>query len=375
MSAQPDPPPGGTFAIVAGGGTGGHVLPGLAIARALVDRGHDPASILYAGSERGIETDLVPAAGFPLAVFPGRGIQRRLTAENLASAAGIVRGLAGGYRLVGRHAPRVVVCLGGYAALPAALGALARRVPVVVAEQNAVPSATNRLVGRRAAASAVSFAGTDLPRAVLTGNPVRPEVVAAAAMSRAEARAALGLPADRTVVLVTSGSLGSRTVNEAALGAVQGPWRDRADLAVHHVVGRRDHASVLERAPAGTAVDYRVVEFEDRLPEAMAACDLMIGRAGASTVAELAVVGRPGILCPLPIAPGDAQTHNARAVAAAGAGVVVADPELDTGRLVAEADPILADPARRAKMDEAARSLGHPDAAAAVAALAEEHAR
>lgn len=166
------------FAIIAGGGTAGHVHPGLAIAEALVARGHGRDEIHYVGSERGMERDLVPEAGFPLVLLPGRGIQRRLTLENVGSAWGLVRALVRSMGIVGRLRPRVVVSLGGYASVPCAVAAGLRRVPVVVAEQNAVPGAANRLVSRWAKASAISFPGTDLPRAVLTGNPVCREMLA-----------------------------------------------------------------------------------------------------------------------------------------------------------------------------------------------------
>ena len=152
--------------------------PAIAIARALADRGHPPASIELVGSERGIETRLVPAAGFELTTLPGRGFERRLSLRNVRSAFSLLVAFGRAWRLVGRRKPRVVLSVGGYASVPCALAAVLRRVPIVVAEQNAAPGAANRLVGRFAEACAVSFEGTPLPRAVVTGNPVRPEVLA-----------------------------------------------------------------------------------------------------------------------------------------------------------------------------------------------------
>jgi UDP-N-acetylglucosamine:LPS N-acetylglucosamine transferase len=149
-----------TYAIIAGGGTAGHVVPGLAIAAALVERGHPPTSIHYVGSERGIERTMVPAAGYSLTLLPGRGIQRRLTWANVGAVLGLLAATWRGVRLLRRRRPAVLVALGGYASVPAALGAILWRVPIIVAEQNAVPGAANRLVARFAKASAVSFAGT-----------------------------------------------------------------------------------------------------------------------------------------------------------------------------------------------------------------------
>ena len=351
--------------------------PGIEIARALVARGHPPESIHFVGSSRGIEARLVPAAGFGLTLLPGRGIVRRLSAENLAAAVGITRAAARAVGLVRRHRPAVVVALGGYASVPCAVAAVALRVPLVVVEQNAVPGAANRLVARFARASAVSFPGTDLPRAEVTGNPVRPEILAVdRASGRDPARATLGLPADRRVVGAFGGSLGARRINLAVVDALR-VWADRADLAVRHVVGERDWdlvSAALPTLPEGGVV-YQQVRYEERMDLLMTAVDLLVGRAGGTTVAELAAVGLPAVLVPLPIAPGDHQTANGRALERAGAAVVVPDAELDGPRLVAEVDQLLGDPRRLEAMAAAAAGCARHDAADRVAALVERHAR
>lgn len=366
------------WAVIAGGGTGGHVVPAIAIGRALVTRGHDPASIRFVGSSRGMESRLVPAAGFELTVLPGRGIARRLTLDNVGAVLGLLAAFVRALVLIGRLRPAVTVSVGGYASAPAALASVVWRVPVVVAEQNAVPGLANRLAGRFAAASAVSFDGTPLPRAVVTGNPVRPEIVSAdtSPSGRAAARAALGLPPDRVVVAVAGGSLGAGRINEATVELAR-RWSDRTGLCIYHVVGRRDFADISARRPPGApgGLDYRQVDFEDRMPLLLAAADLAVQRSGASTVAELAVVGLPAVLIPLPGAPGDHQTVNARRLADAGAAVLVPDRELDADRLALELDALVADPDRRAGMSRAARRLGRPDAADRVAALVEDSAR
>jgi UDP-N-acetylglucosamine--N-acetylmuramyl-(pentapeptide) pyrophosphoryl-undecaprenol N-acetylglucosamine transferase len=366
-----------TFAIVAGGGTAGHVLPALAIGRALVARGHSPSSLHFVGSRRGIEGRLVPEAGFPLTLLPGRGIQRRLSSENVGAAWGLSQAMVRALRLVGRLRPRVVVAVGGYASVPCGLAAAALRIPIVVHEQNAVPGAANRVISRFARASAVSFPGTPLPRARLTGNPVRPEVVAVhRSTGRRDARRQLGLPLDRRVLAVFGGSLGALRLNRAVVDALP-LWKDRADVAVHHVVGERDWeliSSLIGDRPGG-ALHYQPVRYEDRMPLLYAAADLFVCRAGATTVSELAAVGMPAVLVPLPNAPGDHQTANANVLRATGAAVLVPDGELDGGRLVAEVERLLADEAALEAMGQAARGLARPDAADAVAALAEEHAR
>jgi undecaprenyldiphospho-muramoylpentapeptide beta-N-acetylglucosaminyltransferase len=362
------------FAIVAGGGTAGHVLPGVAIARALEARGHE---VHYVGAERGLEARLLPAEGIPHTLLPGRGIQRRLSVANLGAIAGLVRAVFAAVSLVRRLRPKVVVGVGGYASVPCVLAAVLWRVPIVVAEQNSHPGAANRLAARFAKASAVSFPGTPLPRAVVTGNPVRREI-AAIDPSRdvAAAKAELGEPPDRDLVLVSGGSLGALSINRAVVDLVTGPWRERGDVAVRHVVGERDWALIGATPPdlpAGGVV-YAPVRYETAMPVALAAADAGVFRAGSSMCFEVAAAGLPSVLVPSPNVTGDHQTANARFLADAGAAVVVPDAELSGARLAEELDALLADPDRHDAMAAAARALARPGAADAIAALAEEHA-
>jgi undecaprenyldiphospho-muramoylpentapeptide beta-N-acetylglucosaminyltransferase len=365
------------YCMIAGGGTGGHVIPALAVGRALVARGHDPDTIHFVASTQPTDAALIFSAGFEtVSQLPGRGIQRRFALSNLAAAWGLVRAGFMALGLMRRRRPRIVLTVGGYASVACGVAAAIWRVPLVVAEQNARAGLANRLTSRFARASAVAFAGTDLPRAVVTGNPVRPEILAAGAHpDRDAARRALELPADREVIAVFSGSLGSRRINEAALGAVE-HWASRDDLAVRHVVGRRDwsdfHAHEPSLPPDG--IVYQSLEYEDRVDLLLAAADVAVCRAGG-TVAELAILGVPSVLVPLPIAPRDHQTANARAVVDAGAAVLVPDDELDADRLVREVEAILGEPGRLAAMRSASASLARPDAADRVADLLEAHAR
>jgi undecaprenyldiphospho-muramoylpentapeptide beta-N-acetylglucosaminyltransferase len=359
--------------MIAGGGTAGHVVPGLAIARALLTRDHPMSTIQFVGSTRGIERELVPAAGFPLVVLPGRGIQRRLTLNNLVALGGLVVAAGRALGLVARRRPKVVAALGGYASVPVALAAALWRVPIVVAEQNAVPGAANRLVARFARAAAVSFPDTPLPRAVVTGNPVRDDVFA---VDRDEARRRLAIEEGRRLVLVFGGSLGALRINEAAVGALAG-WRDRDDLVVRHVIGERDWDLVHRGLPdlAGAKLRYQPVRYEHDMPSAMGAADLAVCRAGSSTCFELAAVGLPAILVPSPNVTDDHQTANAGHLVRAGAAVVVPDAELDAARLASEVDRLLAAPGRLDELAAALRRFARPDAAQRVAALLEDHAR
>lgn len=366
------------WAVIAGGGTGGHAVPALAIARALVERGHPPQSIHFVGSTRGIERRLVPEAGFSITLLPGRGIARRLTFDNVGAVAGLTWAF---FRAVGtlhRLKPSVVVAVGGYASVACVAASFVLRIPLIVAEQNAAPGLANRLAGRIARASAVSFPGTPLPRPVVTGNPVRPEIVAVdrSAAGRERAKSELGIPEGRTLIAVAGGSLGARRINDATV-KLASLWKDRTDIAIRHVVGERDFESVKAEAPvidAGALV-YQQVRFEDRMDLLLSAADITVQRAGASTVAELTVAGVPSVLVPLPGAPGDHQTLNAVSLADAGAAVLLPDSELDSVSLASALDRLIADPAALDSMAAAAKALGRPGAASEVAALVEANAR
>lgn len=365
-----DQPP---WAVICGGGTAGHVVPAIAIAQALVARGHPPASIHFIGSDRGIESRLVPEAGFGVTLLPGRGIERRLSIRNLQAVAGLAAASVKGVRLVARRRPRVVVSVGGYASLPGVAASAVLRVPLVVVEQNAAPGAANRLAARVAQAAAVSFPGTPLPGAVVTGNPVRPEVLAVdrSQVGKAAARRALDVPPDATLVLATGGSLGARTINNSTVGLVQ-RWRSRRHWCVYHVVGTRDWEAVAAARPElpDDGLWYRQVRYEDRMDLVYAAADMAVCRAGATTVSELAVVGLPAVLIPLPGAPSDHQTANARALVDVGAARLVSDAEASPERLAAELDA-MADPATRSEMSQAAATVARRQAADEVAALVE----
>jgi UDP-N-acetylglucosamine--N-acetylmuramyl-(pentapeptide) pyrophosphoryl-undecaprenol N-acetylglucosamine transferase len=366
------------FALIAGGGTTGHVQPALAIARALVARGHKQSSIELVGSERGIEARLVPPAGFELTLLPGRGLQRKLSWQNVKSLGALAVAFARAWRLVGRRRPQVVVAVGGYASVPCALAAALRRIPIVVAEQNAMPGAANRLVSRFAKACAVSFPDTPLPRAVVTGNPVRPEVLA---IDRARdgdaARTKLNVAPGRRMVLIFGGSLGALSINRAAVDAAR-RWAGRSDLHVRHVVGERDWDEITGVGPPVTAaapLRYEALRYDDDMPTSLAAAEVAVCRSGSSTSFELLAAGLPAVLIPSPFVTADHQTANARHMAAAGAAVVVPDAELTGGRLVDEVDALLADPDRLAAMSAGARAAARPAAADDIAALVEAHAR
>jgi UDP-N-acetylglucosamine--N-acetylmuramyl-(pentapeptide) pyrophosphoryl-undecaprenol N-acetylglucosamine transferase len=354
--------------LITGGGTGGHVYPALAVADELVRRGRDRRTVRFVGARRGLEATAVPAAGYAIDLLPGRGIRRSLTPRAIVANVGAVAGLAGAFLraigLVHRRRPRVVLGVGGYASAPCVVAARLRRVPAVVHEQNAAPGIVNRLAVRLGARAAASLPDTTLSGAVLTGNPVRAEI---AAVVRAPV-------ADPALVVVVGGSLGARTLNDAAL-ALYDRWRARSDVSVRHVSGPRDHercAAELAALRAETdRLDYVLVPYEDDMARDYRDATLFVCRAGAVTCAELTVTGTPAVLVPLPGAPADHQTRNAEALRDAGAARMITDPDLDGAALDAMLDELLGAPELLATMSAAARRLGHPDAASRVADLVE----
>ncbi len=360
------------FALVTGGGTGGHVYPALAIAEDLTRRGHPREAIRFVGARRGLEATAVPAAGFPIDLLTGRGIRRSFRpsalVSNIGAVAGIARAVVASFRIIARYRPRVVLGVGGFASFPCILAARLRRVPAVVHEQNAAPGLANRVAVRLGAHPAVSLPDTPLRGAVLTGNPVRADL---AAIVRSPDR-------DPVRVAFVGGSLGARRINDAALELFD-LWRDRSDVSIRHVAGPRDLTRCAERLAElrcpSDVLEYALLGYEEDMVGLYARSVLLVARAGAVTCAELAVTGTPSILVPLPHAPADHQTRNAEALARVGAAVIVADADLGGVRLAAELAPLLTDPGRLDVMGRAATSLAAPDAAAAVADLVVEVAR
>lgn len=355
--------------LIAGGGTGGHVYPALALADALVARGEPVDGIRFLGARRGLEARVLPTTPYAHTLLTLRGFDRQRTLRALGrNLRALIDLAAGTVRLLldlARHRPAVVVGVGGYASAPAVLAARLLLLPVVVHEQNAGPGLVNRIAVRLGARAAISLPGTPLPGAVLTGNPVRRTV---AGVERHPDR-------ERPVLGIVGGSLGAGRLNEAALGLAR-TWRDRSDLRVVHVAGprfleaceREFHAG---RVP-GDELRYELIGYEEHMEQLYGVVSLAVCRAGAVTVAELAAAGVPSVLVPWSGAAGDHQTRNAEALAAAGGAVVLRDVDCDAEHLEALVGPLLGDPDRLDRMGAAARTLARPDAADDLAALVEE---
>lgn len=353
--------------IVTGGGTAGHVLPAIAVAEALVANGRDPAAVHYVGCRRGVETELIPPTGLSHDFYDVVGLQRSLTKRNLAVVPKLWSATRAAIRAQRRRRPAAVVSVGGYASLPAVFAARRLGVPVVVVSFDHTPGLASRLAARFAAASAVAFDDSPLPRAVVTGAPVRQAILDVdRAGGRHEARRRLGVPDDRFLVVVVGGSQGSKALNDAIGGFVR-DHRSDDELAVYHIAGKRfidqaagDSAAVgSDDAGAdgpGDGVWYRAVGYVDDMASLYAAADLLIGRGGASTVHEVAVTGTPAVLVPWPDAAEDHQRQNVAWLADAGGAILLDESEISS--LPTLIDRLRSDPERRADLAAAARSLG-----------------
>ncbi len=348
---------------MAGGGTGGHLFPALAVAEELRRR-HSDATIVFVGGRRGLEQRLVPLAGFELRTLPLTGIKgASLPAKAVAAAAaglGVLRCAA----WMGRRRPRLVVGVGGYASGPAVLAARLLRLPTMVMEQNHFPGATNRFLAPRV--DAVCVPSEEARRrlgniGIVTGNPVRREF------------AAIGPPpgGPDLRLLVFGGSRGARSINRALTAALPALRSLKPPPSIVHQTGAEDEAWVAEAHRGYVPGRSEVRAFLDDMPARLAAADLVVCRAGATTLAELAAAGRPAILVPYPHAADDHQRLNAEAVERAGAAVVLLDRELEGERFAFLVVRLALDPERRRRMAEAARSLAKPHAASRIADVAD----
>lgn len=349
--------------LFAGGGTGGHVYPAIAIADA-VRRLAPEAEVAFAGTRERMEWQAVPKAGYPIHAITVSGFHRGQPLRNLSFPLKLARGLVESWRLVSTFRPDVVVGTGGYVSGPVLLAASLQGRPVVIQEQNAYAGATNRLMARRASRIHVAFeeAKAYFPahKCVLTGNPTRAELQQAA---RAEGRRFYDVPEGASLLLVFGGSLGSQALNEAMERHLPA-LLETEDTCVIWQTGNRYYERLKARVPAHPRL--RLLEYVDRMDLAYAAADLALCRAGAITCSELIVTGTPSILVPSPNVAEDHQTKNARSMERAGAAALL--PETRLGEdLVPEARALLADADRRRHMHEAALGIARPHAAEDIA--------
>jgi len=352
--------------LFTGGGTGGHIYPALTLAKGLQER-DDSNSFLFVGTARGLERELVPRAGYPLRTITVSGLERRLSWRTLLTFARLGKGLGQAYRILREFRPHVVVGTGGYVCVPVVLVAACLGIPTLIHEQNVLPGLANRYLARYATVVAASYGESRryFPRTrrfVVTGNPVREEIVN---LSREEGRARLGIDAAKRLLLVFGGSRGARPINDALLAALP-ELMALPDLIVCFITGRDEYEYVRQSFGPGIggekAGNIIIKPYLHDMPAGLAAADLVVARAGATTLAELTARGVPAILIPSPYVTGNHQEYNARLLEREGAAVVIRERELDGATLAMQVLELLRDPARLQRMAEKSRKLGQRQA-------------
>lgn len=345
--------------LIAGGGTGGHIIPALAVARELVSRYQ--AEILFVGTPRGMESRLVPDAGFNLRLIDVGPLKNVSPLVRLRTAFALPQSILACRRILREFQPGVVFGVGGYASGPGMAAALQMRVPTLAFEPNAMPGFANRLIGKRVQAAAVNFpaAARWFRNPEVTGIPVRPEFFSITATPGGPAR-----------LLVFGGSQGARLFNQALPGIVSALLEAVPGLAILHQSGAR-HAESTQSAYAATGADparWQVEPFLTDMPAFFAQAHLVMARSGASTVAELAAAGKPALLVPFAAAADDHQTRNAEVMVKAGAAAMLNEGDLGSPRLLLDTlTALLNSPEKLAAMSDAARTQAHPHAAARIA--------
>ena len=346
--------------IIAGGGTGGHVIPALAIAQQL--KKQFGAEILFIGTARGIETRLVPQAGFPLQLIQVGALKNVSLMTRAKTMFDLPRAISACSRMLTEFDPEVVIGVGGYASGPAMVAALRRRLPTLAFEPNVVPGFANRMIARWVSAAAVHFEETCqyFPHCRVTGVPVRPAFFSISTKTS-------GAP----TLLVFGGSQGARAINNAMIESLPGLRANIPGIHIIHQTGERDYDRVLA-AYQQSGISGEVHKFIDDMPTTFARADLLVCRSGASTVGEITAAAKPAIFVPFPAAADDHQNVNARALERAGAAVVVEESNLGAAYLVETIGVMIRDTPRLRSMGDAARALAHPKAVEEIAEMVEK---
>jgi UDP-N-acetylglucosamine--N-acetylmuramyl-(pentapeptide) pyrophosphoryl-undecaprenol N-acetylglucosamine transferase len=346
--------------LIAGGGTGGHLYPGIAVAREVIERRPD-AQVSFAGTARGIEAKVLPREGFELDILRSSGLKGKSLSDRLRGLWLLPIGLVDASTILAIRRPHVVIGVGGYSSGPVVLMAALRGIPTMLLEQNAVPGLTNRLLSWVVRAAAVTYDSTCRyfgHKAFVSGNPVRPEFLDAD-----EVRATGGAPhGHRLTVLVFGGSQGAHGINLAMSDAAPLLADPPDEFSLVHQTGERD-VELVRAAYQRAGLRAEVEPFLYDMGQRLRAADLVVCRAGATTLAELAATGRPAVLIPLPTATDDHQRKNAETWAHAGAAEVLVQSEASGARLASVVRMLAGDPGRRARMSSAAKAFARADAA------------
>lgn len=358
-------------AIISGGGTGGHIFPAISIGRSIMEA-NPQSELLFVGAEGKMEMEKVPAAGFRIIGLPVAGLQRRLTLHNIVNDLQVpfrlLSSVKQARRIIKDFRPDICIGVGGYASAPLLYAAASKGVPTLIQEQNGFAGLTNKLLGKKADRICVAYEGMErffpADRIVLTGNPIRPEIVPATNEMRSEAMAFYGLNASKKQLLIVGGSLGSRTLNNSVKAWIEAGRPGGEYVEVLWQCGKIYKSSTdefMSRHPEATNIHYS--DFIARMDLAYAAADVVISRSGASSVSELCAAHKAALFVPSPNVAEDHQTHNAIALVRRDAAMMITDADAH-GRLLPAAMELLADKERTALFEKNAGAMARPDAAA-----------
>ena len=360
--------------IISGGGTGGHIYPAITIARAIADI--EPTEFLYVGSKIGLENTLIPNEGIPFVTIDVRGLERKISFRNLVTLGKTAGSLLRAEQIIHKFKPDVVIGTGGFVCGPVLLAASLSGIPTLVQEQNVIPGVTNTILSRFVKCVALGYeeAADRFKRKnilVYTGNPVRKDILTG---TRDHGRALLGLDPDKFTLLVAGGSRGARSINNAMI-EVHRYFRDSRDIQILHVTGDHEYDRVVGQlegidGKGRYGEGSHIIPYLHHMPEALAAADLAVYRAGAVGLAELTVRGLPAILIPYPYAAEDHQRYNAQALVMCGAAKMILDKMLTGRELLEEIVHLKNDPEALKRMARASKSKGRPQAAHDIAELA-----
>lgn len=360
--------------IISGGGTGGHIYPAITIARAIADI--EPTEFLYVGSKIGLENTLIPNEGIPFVTIDVRGLERKISFRNLVTLGKTAGSLLKAEQIIHKFKPDVVIGTGGFVCGPVLLAASLSGIPTLVQEQNVIPGVTNTILSRFVKCVALGYeeAAERFKRKdilVYTGNPVRKDILTG---TRDHGRALLGLDPDKFTLLVAGGSRGARSINNAMI-EVHRYFRNSRDIQILHVTGDHEYDRVVGQlegidGKGRYGEGSHIIPYLHHMPEALAAADLAVYRAGAVGLAELTVRGLPAILIPYPYAAEDHQRYNAQALVMCGAAKMILDKMLTGRELLEEIVHLKNDPEALKRMARASKSKGRPQAAHDIAELA-----
>lgn len=348
--------------VIAGGGTGGHIFPGIAIAEELKRR-DESAEVIFIGTEHGIEASIVPKEGYPIRYLRAEGIVGKSLMKKFSSVIKTIFSVYDSYKLLKGLRPDALIGLGGYASFGPVFTGYILSIPTIIMEQNSVPGLANKFLGKIADIVCVTYHESisffSKSKTYITGNPVRHKILTA---SRESGYQLFGLEKGRFTIFVFGGSSGARKINNALCGAFNHIHDIRDKIQFLHQTGKNDYEMVRETYRKW-GIKGTVSPFIHQMPEAYAVADLIISRAGATTLAELTALGRTAILVPYPYAAGHHQELNAQRLSEMGAARVIFDHELDGEILAKNIRELYDDPGTRLEMQRASKSLGRPDAA------------